>query len=409
MKTTKMLAILVLVLGLMAWPAKLAGEMPMGTAFTYQGRLVDADTVADGLYDFQFKLFDDPNLIFGKKIGITIDANELDVIDGYFTLPLDFGGDVFTGDPRWLEIGVRPGELSGPGAPNEPNAYTVLQPRQEVAPSPYAIYAEAAGTPQSLDAADGSPKDAVYVDNEGNVGIGTTSPSARLQIDYGSGSENIKLGGSEITDNHDGVLRMRSGGSVVAFDGGDKVGIGTQSPEGLFHVMTGFNTDFKVLNDGRVYVGNNLTVYGVLRVTGWNAGSGTDLIVNPNGFIQKKSSSRRYKKNIRSLDLDRTKIFNLHPVKFEWKTTGQEDIGLIAEEVEEVLKELVIYDLEGKPEAVKYDRVALYLLGVVKAQQEKIAALEQAAAQTESLRRRLEALEKMVGRQEVAFAKEVQQ
>ena len=31
---------------------------PIGTAFTYQGRLIDADRAANGLYDFQFKLFD---------------------------------------------------------------------------------------------------------------------------------------------------------------------------------------------------------------------------------------------------------------------------------------------------------------------------------------------------------------
>ena len=30
---------------------------PVGTAFTYQGRLIDSNNAADGLYDFQFKLF----------------------------------------------------------------------------------------------------------------------------------------------------------------------------------------------------------------------------------------------------------------------------------------------------------------------------------------------------------------
>ncbi len=31
---------------------------PVGTAFTYQGRLTDANQPANDLYDFQFKLFD---------------------------------------------------------------------------------------------------------------------------------------------------------------------------------------------------------------------------------------------------------------------------------------------------------------------------------------------------------------
>lgn len=30
---------------------------PMGTAFTYHGRILDANVPTDGLYNFQFKLF----------------------------------------------------------------------------------------------------------------------------------------------------------------------------------------------------------------------------------------------------------------------------------------------------------------------------------------------------------------
>jgi len=62
MKTTKMLAILVLALGLMMCLAEVSKAppipVPMGTAFTYQGHLYDANDVANGLYDFQFKLYE---------------------------------------------------------------------------------------------------------------------------------------------------------------------------------------------------------------------------------------------------------------------------------------------------------------------------------------------------------------
>ncbi|MDI6795261.1 MAG: hypothetical protein QME81_20765, partial [bacterium] len=38
------------------------------------------------------------------------------------------------------------------------------------------------GDGHSLDAADGSPTDAVYVDNDGNVGIGTTKPANKFHV-----------------------------------------------------------------------------------------------------------------------------------------------------------------------------------------------------------------------------------
>ena len=40
-------------LGLMAWASKLANASGMGTAFTYQGRLTDAHSPADGLHDLR--------------------------------------------------------------------------------------------------------------------------------------------------------------------------------------------------------------------------------------------------------------------------------------------------------------------------------------------------------------------
>jgi hypothetical protein len=140
MKTVKMLTILVPVLGLMAWQVEVSEAASMGTAFTYQGRLLDANDTADGEYDFEFKLYDAPN--GGVQQGSTIDINNVDVIDGYFTAELDFGSDVFDGNDRWLQIGVR----------QVANPFTILSPRQEVTPTPYALYAASGpGVPVPLD------------------------------------------------------------------------------------------------------------------------------------------------------------------------------------------------------------------------------------------------------------------
>lgn len=106
-----------------------ASLVPVDTAFTYQGYLEDGGGPANGPYDFQFKLFD--ALVGGSQIGSTFLVNDISVADGLFGAPLDFGNSAFGGGARWLEIGVRPGASGG--------AYTLLTPRQELAPSPYAL------------------------------------------------------------------------------------------------------------------------------------------------------------------------------------------------------------------------------------------------------------------------------
>jgi hypothetical protein len=179
MRTTTILAILILALAQMVCPAKVSQAAPMGTAFTYQGRLMDANGPADGLYDFEFSLYD--AVEDGNQLDGTVDINDLDVIDGYFTVLLDFGNSVFNGDARWLQIGVRPSELE------DSSEYATLSPRQELTPAPYAMYAETARAARSLDAADGSPTDALYVDDAGNIGIGTITPGAKLDVEVTSG------------------------------------------------------------------------------------------------------------------------------------------------------------------------------------------------------------------------------
>jgi hypothetical protein len=117
--------------------------LPVGTSFTYQGRLINDNIPADGLYDFEFKLYDSPEANAGMQMGRTISIRDLDVIDGYFAVELDFVDgepNVFNGDARWLEISLRPSELT------DPNAYTVLSPRQRLNSTPYAMYAKS-GTP----------------------------------------------------------------------------------------------------------------------------------------------------------------------------------------------------------------------------------------------------------------------
>lgn len=100
----------------------------MGTGFTYQGRLVDGNSPAAGIYDFQFSLFDAAS--FGSQIGVTQSINNLSVIDGLFTVVLSFGADVVNGQARWLEIAVKR---------DADGSYTSLSPRTALTPAPHAL------------------------------------------------------------------------------------------------------------------------------------------------------------------------------------------------------------------------------------------------------------------------------
>lgn len=135
MRISRVSPILVLALGLAVWLGGVSEAAALGTGFTYQGRLLDDNKAAEGLYDFVFSLYDDPNVTGGNQVGGTVDANDLDVIDGYFAVELDFGEGVFDGNERYLQFAVRPGESEDAGD------FITLLPRQRITPAPYALYA----------------------------------------------------------------------------------------------------------------------------------------------------------------------------------------------------------------------------------------------------------------------------
>jgi len=250
----------------------------MGTAFTYQGRLIDSSTAADGEYDFEFELYDAP--FAGGQLGSTIDVNDLDVIDGYFTVELDFGSDVFDGNAVWLEIGVRPGEL------NDPNVYTTLSPRQELTPTPYALYAETAGYAQSAGGIPGGISgsgtanyiakftgsdtlgDSAIYEEAGNVGIGTASPGARLEV---NGQVKVTGGspaaGKVLTSDAGGLATWQtpsiggdsdwliSGSDMYSIPSGN-VGIGTTTPRGKLDVKGEGSNIYLDTGTAQIYIGD---------------------------------------------------------------------------------------------------------------------------------------------------------
>ncbi|HUN80074.1 MAG TPA: hypothetical protein VMV81_01045 [Phycisphaerae bacterium] len=155
-------------------------QTPVGTAFIYQGRLISGGSPASGNFAMVFSLFNAPTL--GSQVGPTLTFDgaggnppPVSVANGLFTVQLDFGGGVFDGNSRWLEVAVE-GET--------------LAPRQEMTATPYslrasdaqscntAVFASTAGyanAPWQTSGAD------IFFAG-GNVGIGTATPAAPLDL-----------------------------------------------------------------------------------------------------------------------------------------------------------------------------------------------------------------------------------
>src|SRR5687767_6158432 len=98
------LPLLAALLTLSTFGHQLTTAFAQGTAFTYQGRLNDGASPANGTYDLKFALFDAAST--GNQVGGALTNAATAVSNGLFIVTLDFGNQ-FPGPDRWLEIGVR--------------------------------------------------------------------------------------------------------------------------------------------------------------------------------------------------------------------------------------------------------------------------------------------------------------
>lgn len=175
-----------------------ASAVPVGSAFTYQGRLTDGGNPANGSYDLRFTLFDAAS--GGTTVGAPFTLEDVAVNQGLFTVALDFGTAAFAADARWLEVAARPGASTG--------AFTTIAGRQALTPSPFALRSEA--TPWT----GVSGKPAGFADNVDNDSGGTVTT-----VSTGAG-----LAGGPITGT--GTVSVATGGIVSGMVANGAIGLG---------------------------------------------------------------------------------------------------------------------------------------------------------------------------------------
>lgn len=89
-----------------------------------------------------------------------------------------------------------------------------------------------------------------------------------------------------------------------------------------------------------------------------------------------ETSSIRFKENVKPIEHAYETISKLQGVTYNWKETGKEDIGFIAEEVDKILPQLVDKNEDGIVNGMNYSKLTALLVEVVKNQQKQIDELK---------------------------------
>jgi len=199
----------------------------------------------------------------------------------------------------------------------------------------------------------------------GNLGIGTANPVVPLQIKRG------------------GVIYLHgSPGARVYF-------FNDETPDWCLGTQTGEETqNFNLHNYG---LGTTaLSVNRASNFIGIGTASPTyHLHVNGNVKVWNIwwDSSKRRKTNIKTLDGALGKIQRLRGVSYHSEITSKHEIGLVAEEVGEVIPEAVDYEENGKDaRGLDYSRLVAVLIEAVKEQQTQIETLK---AEVQNLAKRI--------------------
>lgn len=123
---------------------------------------------------------------------------------------------------------------------------------------------------------------------------------------------------------------------------------------------------------------NQFFAAGIAGVTTTVADAVAVLVSSSTGQLGTVSSSERYKENIQSMGSYSDVLRKLRPVTFNYKSHSPESIsvGLIAEEVDEVAPQLVVYNKDGECETVKYHDLVPMLLNEVIKLNKRIELLE---------------------------------
>ena len=240
----------------------------------------------------------------------------------------------------------------------------------------YALYTNTTGTSNTANGVQSLSYNTTGGNNTAS-GLGSLSFNTTGSYNTASGATalyNSTTGGYNTAIGHAALINNTTGNYNIAL--GNTAG---------YNITTGINNidigSYGATGDtGTIRIGiqGTQTKSYLAGVYGVTATSGAAVLITSTGQLGTVSSSRRYKEDIQPMGDVSDRLMNLRPVTFRYKEADESgnkpvQYGLIAEDVDTAMPELVVRNADGSPETVAYHVLPSLLLNEYQKQHQELA------------------------------------
>ncbi len=234
------------------------------------------------------------------------------------------------------------------------------------------------------------------------TGTGNTANGLQALRQNNTGSANTAIGDLALQQNTEGFGNVAVGGIALFSNttGESNTAVGRaalQNSTGSNNTAIGDSAGLnQTSGSGNVYIGQGIQgVAGksdacrIRSIFGQTAASGSAVFITSGNKLGTDTSSKRFKEEIKPMDRASEALLAFKPVTFRYKKeidpAGTSQFGLVAEEVERVNPDLVVWDQEGKPYSVRYDQVNAMLLNEFLKEHRKVEELKSAQEKQQAI------------------------
>ncbi len=235
-----------------------------------------------------------------------------------------------------------------------------------------------------------------------STGVNNTATGHNALATNDTGSHNVATGAFALSSNTGGGGNTASGDGALQFNAMGNANIALGHEAGSSYTTTE-SSNICIGNSGvagesgTIRVGTGQTKTFVTGINGaMTGGTGNPVLIDFNGQLGTISSSARFKDEIQDMGEATEGLLKLRPVTFRYRAQpeGRTQFGLIGEEVEKVMPELVVCSSSGEVETVLYHEMPAMLLNELQKQQREVQKQQR---EIEELKLELVALRAIIG------------